>query len=69
MVIEPSIPVAHGVGVEKAGWAVAWRLSVIMHEGRGVPLPMPSGKRYYAGLKEMLRVPARQLAPLHRLTK
>lgn len=66
-VTEAFLPHAHGVGMERAGWAVAWRLSVSMHNGRGVPLPMPPGKRYYASLREMLRVPARQPAPLHRL--
>ncbi len=67
MVTETSLPLSHGVGMERAGWAVTWRLSVSMRNGRGIPLPIPQGKRYYASLREMLRVPARQLAPLHRL--
>ena len=53
-------------GLEGERWAVGWRVMVRMREGNPVPLPLPKGKHYYAGLREMLRVPARQLAALHK---
>ena len=63
--METELPLFEGVE-GSSGWAITWRLSVRMHEGRGVPLPMPPGKQYYASMREMLKVPSRQLAPLHR---
>ena len=48
------------------GWALAWRNAVRVKESRAVPLPTPPGKQYYASLQTVLKLPARQLAPLHR---
>lgn len=51
---------------EDDSWAVAWRASVRLKEGRPVPLPTPPSKQYYSSLRLLLKLPARQLAPLHR---
>ena len=55
-----------GDGVEGEGWAVAWRVSVRLHEGQAIPLPLPPDKQHYASMRELLKAPTRQLAPLHR---
>ena len=55
-----------GDGVEGEGWAVAWRMSMRLHEGQAIPLPLPPDKQHYASMRELLKAPTRQLAPLHR---
>lgn len=41
-----------------------WRNAVKGEEA--VALPTPASKQYYASLQTLLKLPARQLAPLHR---
>lgn len=49
---------------ESEGWAMRWRSAVKGKEA--VALPTPASKQYYASLQTLLKLPARQLAPLHR---
>ena len=48
------------------GWTVRWRAAVRGKESSAVPLPTPASKQYYASLQPLLKLPAKQLAPLHR---
>lgn len=52
--------------VEGDGWAVNWRVCVHTSEGLPVPLPSPQHKRFFASMKDMLKVPVRQMINLHR---
>lgn len=51
------------------GWAVEWRRSVRMQEGRAVPLPLPPDKRRFASMRELLKASTRPLGALHRYMK
>ena len=42
-------------------WAVNWRISARRNEGHPLPLPTPISKRYFANMKDILKVPTRQL--------
>ena len=49
------------------GWSVRWRSAVRGREGSPVALPIPpANKQHFASLKSLLKLPVRQLAPLHR---
>ena len=48
------------------GWTVRWRAAVRGKETTAVPLPTLPSKQYYASLQPLLKLPVRQLAPLHR---
>lgn len=48
------------------GWAVNWRLNVCHSDGLPVPLPYPQHKLFFASMKDMLKVPVRQMVNLHR---
>lgn len=48
------------------GWAERWRATVRGKEAGAVPLPTPARKQHYASLQSVLKLPGRQLAPLHR---
>ena len=50
-------------------WAVEWRRSVRMQEGRAVPLPLPPDKRRFASMRELLKASTRPLGALHRYKK
>ena len=50
-------------------WAVEWRRSVRMQEGRAVPLPLPPDKRRFASMRELLKASTRPLGALHRYIK
>lgn len=47
--------------VEGETWAVSWRISARTNEGHALPLPAPISKRYFANMKDVLKVPTRQL--------
>ena len=47
-------------------WAVEWRRSVRIQEGRAVPLPLPPDKRRFASMRELLKASTRPLGALHR---
>ena len=54
-------------GSEGEEWSVRWRSAVRGREGSPVALPVPpSFKQHFASLKTLLKLPVRQLVPLHR---
>lgn len=55
-----------GDGTKGEGWTVRWRSAVRGREGSPVALPVPSNKQHFASLKSLLKLPVRQLVPLHR---
>ena len=55
-----------GEGDGGNGWAEGWRATVRGKEAGAVPLPTPARKQHYASLQSVLKLPVRQLAPLHR---
>lgn len=52
--------------MDRDGWAINWRVSVRSSDGLPVPLPSPRDKLFFASMKEMLKVPVRQMVSLHR---
>ena len=51
---------------KEEGWAEEWRSKLQLKDRSPVPLPTPGSKMYYADLRTLLKLPTRQLAPLHR---
>ena len=55
-----------GEGNGGNGWAGQWRAAVRGKEAGAVALPTPARKQHYASLQSVLKLPVRQLVPLHR---
>ena len=56
-------------GDGEEGWAVRWRNAIRGKGSSAVALPTPLSKQYYASLQTLLKLPVRQLAPLHRYVR
>ena len=52
--------------IDRDGWAINWRVSIRNSDGLPVPLPSPRHKLFFASMKDMLKVPVRQMVNLHR---
>ena len=51
---------------QEEGWTLKWRTAVRGREAGPVALPTPPSKQHFASLKSLLKLPVRQLVPLHR---
>lgn len=47
-------------------WAVNWRIEVRNSEGQATPLPVPASMMFFASMKDILKLPCRQLINMHR---
>ena len=42
-------------------WAAKWRIEVRTREDQSVPLPIPFGMRFFASMKDILKIPCRHI--------
>ena len=59
-------PQNNAVIVDEEGWTIRWRTAVRGRDTGAISLPTLSNKQYFASLKSLLKLPVRQLVPLHR---
>lgn len=46
---------------DSESWAVSWRLEVRDNGGQAVSLPIPMNMRFYASMKDILKIPCRHI--------
>ena len=63
---QPQSKAVSGREEDKEGWTLRWRAAVRGREAGPVALPTPPSKQHFASLKSLLKLPVRQLVPLHR---
>ena len=51
---------------EEENWALKWRIDVRTKDGLPIPLPIPFSMKFFASMKDVLRIPCRQLINMHR---
>ena len=42
-------------------WAAKWRIEVRTNEGQPIPLPIPTNRKFFASMKDILRIPCRHI--------
>ena len=42
-------------------WAAKWRIEVRSHEDQSFPLPIPFAMRFFASMKDILKIPCRHI--------